>query len=316
MTHHATAGHAHRICAERGVPWERPNVWAALEQDDLLAVCFARLLLFSDPMALPMVGEVQAAWKLYAERTWRPGKPHPETWPGYYDEARAALGLALGGPRRNRRAGRGPARQQGRARGRRGGRAVSGRLTGEQVVAITPITVHNLTRQWRQRSVPFIAKPACRPAAMSEQKNRIAHRDRAAARRFFERAFGLHDVPEKIAIDKSGANTAAVHGLIAASGATIELRRNGYLNNIVEQDHHVTKGSCRCPGFKSFDSAAQLIAGIESMHMINLRGSVPAPRAESCLVPTSSTAWRFEAAVSQPHSLVTHSFLRHNRISS
>src|SRR5437868_4082442 len=92
MTHHATAGHAHRICAERGVPWERPNVWAALEQDDLLAVCFARLLLFSDPKPLPTVGEVQAAWKLY-ERTWRPGKPHPETWPGYYDEARAALGI-------------------------------------------------------------------------------------------------------------------------------------------------------------------------------------------------------------------------------
>ncbi len=92
MTHHATAGHAHRICAERGVPWERPNVWAALEHDDLLAVCFARLLLLSDPKPLPMVGEVQAAWKLY-ERTWRPGKPHPETWPGYYDEARAALGI-------------------------------------------------------------------------------------------------------------------------------------------------------------------------------------------------------------------------------
>ena len=117
------------------------------------------------------------------------------------------------------------------------------------------------TRQWRQRSVPFIAKPACRPAAMSEQKNRIAHRDRAAARRFFERAFSLHDVPEKIAIDKSGANTAAVHGLIAASGATIELRRNGYLNNIVEQDHHVTKGSCRC---------------LDSSHSTRLPSSSPA----------------------------------------
>jgi transposase-like protein len=34
-----------------------------------------------------------------------------------------------------------------------------------------------------------------------------AHRDVAAARRFFERAIDLHDVPEKITIDKSGANT-------------------------------------------------------------------------------------------------------------
>ena len=36
-----------------------------------------------------------------------------------------------------------------------------------------------------------------------------ARRDVAAARRFFERAIDLHDVPEKITIDKSGANTAA-----------------------------------------------------------------------------------------------------------
>ena len=35
-----------------------------------------------------------------------------------------------------------------------------------------------------------------------------AKRDHAAARRFFERAIGLHDVPEKITIDKSGANQA------------------------------------------------------------------------------------------------------------
>ncbi len=39
-----------------------------------------------------------------------------------------------------------------------------------------------------------------------------AKRDVAAARRFFERAIDQHDVPEKITIDKSGANTAAVHG--------------------------------------------------------------------------------------------------------
>jgi putative transposase len=61
-----------------------------------------------------------------------------------------------------------------------------------------------------------------------------AHRDEAAARRFFERAINLHDVPEKITIDKSGANTAAVRGLVADSGLTIELRQCKYLNNVVE----------------------------------------------------------------------------------
>jgi hypothetical protein len=93
MTHPNTCGHAHRVCAEQGVAWERPNIWAALETDDLLALCFARLLLFSDPQAMPEVGDYDEAWKLYAVRTWRPGKPHRETWNGYYDEARAALGI-------------------------------------------------------------------------------------------------------------------------------------------------------------------------------------------------------------------------------
>ena len=40
-----------------------------------------------------------------------------------------------------------------------------------------------------------------------------AKRDKAAARRFLERAINLHDVPEKITIDKSGANTAALKAL-------------------------------------------------------------------------------------------------------
>ncbi len=50
-----------------------------------------------------------------------------------------------------------------------------------------------------------------------------AHRDYAAVRCFFERAFDLHGVPEKIAIDKSGANTAAIQGIRANSGVDIEM---------------------------------------------------------------------------------------------
>jgi len=96
-----------------------------------------------------------------------------------------------------------------------------------------------------------------------------AKRDVAAARRFFERAIDRHSVPEKITIDKSGANTAAVQGLIDDSGASIELRQSKYLNNLVEQDHRAIKRTVRPMfGFKSFWSAAKLIAGIETMHMI------------------------------------------------
>ena len=68
-----------------------------------------------------------------------------------------------------------------------------------------------------------------------------AKRDLAAARRFLERAIGQHGLPDKITIDKSGANTAAVHAIQADTGAPIELRQVKYLNNIVEQDHRAIK---------------------------------------------------------------------------
>jgi putative transposase len=76
-------------------------------------------------------------------------------------------------------------------------------------------------------------------------------------------------VPEKITIDKSGANTAAILSIQADSGADIELRQRRYLNNIVEQDHRAIKRVVRpMLGFKSFRCARVLIAGIELMHMI------------------------------------------------
>jgi len=68
-----------------------------------------------------------------------------------------------------------------------------------------------------------------------------AHRDYAAARHFLERAIDLHGVPEKITIDKSGANMAAIEGIRAGSGADIGLRQSKYVNNIVERDHRAIK---------------------------------------------------------------------------
>jgi transposase-like protein len=96
-----------------------------------------------------------------------------------------------------------------------------------------------------------------------------AKRDLAAARRFLERAINLHDVPEKITIDKSGANTAAIESVKANACVDIVMRQNKYLNNIVEQDHRAIKRITRpMLGFKSFWSARIIIAGIEIMHMI------------------------------------------------
>jgi putative transposase len=95
-----------------------------------------------------------------------------------------------------------------------------------------------------------------------------AKRDRKAALRFLRKAFGQHGTPEKITIDKSGANTAAIESYNADHKASIGIRQVKYLNNIVEQDHRAVKRLVRpMPGFKSFRSAVATL-GIELMHMI------------------------------------------------
>lgn len=92
FTHHASTGHLFNLCKARDVPFDIPTIWACLETDDVLAAGVARLLYYTDPKPLPAVEDAEGAWKLYL-RTWRPGKPHPSTWPGYHRQAREALGL-------------------------------------------------------------------------------------------------------------------------------------------------------------------------------------------------------------------------------
>ena len=76
-------------------------------------------------------------------------------------------------------------------------------------------------------------------------------------------------MPEKITIDKSDSNTAAITSIQGDSGLAIEMRQSKYLNNVVEQDHWAIKRITRAMlGFKSFRCARILIAGIEVMHMI------------------------------------------------
>ncbi len=61
--------------------------YAAVEHNDVLAACFARLLLVPHPKALPKLDEPLAGWDYYL-KTWRPGKPHPKTWHFAWDWAR------------------------------------------------------------------------------------------------------------------------------------------------------------------------------------------------------------------------------------
>lgn len=96
-----------------------------------------------------------------------------------------------------------------------------------------------------------------------------AKRDKAAAKRFFDKAMRDNDVPEKITIDKSGSNKAAIDEINAGNENSIVVRQVRYLNNIVEQDHRAIKRvTGPMPKFKTFRSARNTLAGIELMHMI------------------------------------------------
>jgi len=103
-------------------------------------------------------------------------------------------------------------------------------------------------------------------------------RDKKAAFHFFYKAIGQHGLPEKVTMDKSGANKAGIdkiNSLLALlflfTGIfyRIIIRQIKYLNNIVEQDHRGVKRITKSMlGFKSFASAKATIAGIELHHML------------------------------------------------
>ncbi len=94
-------------------------------------------------------------------------------------------------------------------------------------------------------------------------------RDERAAMCFLTKAIRRHGVPEKITIDGSEANAAAIRGYNEAHGTAIIIRQVKYLNNVVEQDHRCVKRVTRpMLGFKSFDAAQHTLAGVELMHML------------------------------------------------
>jgi len=90
LQHRASAYDAVKVCRERGVESSTKEVYERLEHDDILACCFARLLLLTDPHPLPMIGDVDGAWGYYVNN-WRPGKPHRQTWDALYEQAHNLL---------------------------------------------------------------------------------------------------------------------------------------------------------------------------------------------------------------------------------
>ena len=104
-------------------------------------------------------------------------------------------------------------------------------------------------------------------------------RDTAAAEAFFRKAIQSSGVPQKVNIDKSGANKAGLDAinaqlflfalLMGLSLMQIEIRQVKYLNNRIEQDHRGIKRITKpMMGFKAFYSAEATLAGIELHRMI------------------------------------------------
>ena len=68
-----------------------------------------------------------------------------------------------------------------------------------------------------------------------------ATRDKKAAMRFFEKAMQSNGIPEKVTMDKSGANKSAIDQIIEDKHIAVVVRQVKYLNNIVELDHRAVK---------------------------------------------------------------------------
>lgn len=100
------------------------------------------------------------------------------------------------------------------------------------------------------------------------------HRDEGAASAFFARTIENNGWPDKVVIDKSGANLAGLqtfNWLLLFQGWfwLIEILQVKYLNNMIEQDHRFIKKITRpMKGFKSFRSASATLDGIEVTQMI------------------------------------------------
>lgn len=90
LGHTVSASRARLLCEARGVMATPLNVWQAMEFDDVLGAGMARLLLYTDPRALPAVTDAAGAWDCYI-RNWRPGKPHRDTWDAFHAQAVAEV---------------------------------------------------------------------------------------------------------------------------------------------------------------------------------------------------------------------------------
>ena len=92
MRHGVSSPHLRRVVALLDYKFDERVLHLAMTDNDLLAACMARLLLYTVPRALPT--NAADGWEQYLFDSWRPGKPHPATWGGNYRRAETEV---LGG---------------------------------------------------------------------------------------------------------------------------------------------------------------------------------------------------------------------------
>lgn len=91
LEHSATSVAAGRLCRDLLYAPDPLAVYGAIENGDVLAASFARLVLWRLPNPLPELGaDPEEGWRQYIE-CWRPGKPHRERWDDNWTEAVEAV---------------------------------------------------------------------------------------------------------------------------------------------------------------------------------------------------------------------------------
>lgn len=83
LNHPSTSKLAIAICNELCYSPDTVTLKSGIQNNDVLAAAFARLLLWTHPKPLPT--NERDAWQYYLD-TWRPGKPRQYAWAEYYQQ--------------------------------------------------------------------------------------------------------------------------------------------------------------------------------------------------------------------------------------
>ena len=96
-----------------------------------------------------------------------------------------------------------------------------------------------------------------------------AKRDHKAAFSFFKKAIKASGNPKTVVIDGSKSNKGVLQKINKTRTNPINIVKEKFLNNLVEQDHRKIKRKMKISlSFKSMKSAKAIISGVEVLHMI------------------------------------------------